>query len=171
MPFALTLRLHDTAAAAVRRMWEALAARGLSTDSLDLGYPAHLTLAIHPDTADAAALAAAADGWALARPIAFAGFGLFPGAPSVLFLAPVPDAALLGAHADLHRRLPPGGHAHYAPGAWVPHATLAADLPDAAPALAALAGMALPPAAPPASVDLVRFRPVEVLRRRPLAPD
>lgn len=169
MPYALTLRLHDLAAAPVLRMWETLAARGLSRDSLDLGYAAHVTLAIFPDTADADALAAALEGWTLARPLAFSGFGLFPGAPSVLFLAPVADAALLEAHAALHRSLPPGCHAHYAPGHWVPHVTLARDLTDPAAAVAALAGMALPPTAPPASVDLVRFRPVEVLRRRPLA--
>ncbi len=167
MPFALTLRLDEVAASAVRRMWEMLAERGISSDSLDLDYPAHLTLAIYPDSADATALAAAAEGWTLARPVAFSGFGLFPGAPAVLFLAPVPDEALLEAHAVLHRRLPPGGHAHYAPGAWMPHVTLAKDLSETAPALAALAGMALPPTAPPASVDLVRFRPVEVLRRWP----
>lgn len=170
MPLALTLRLHEDAAAPVQRMWERMAARGLSTDSLDLGYPPHLTLAIHPDGTAPAALADAAACWGEARPITLASFGLFAGTPAVLFLAPVPDPGLLAAHAALHTRLPPGGHPHYAPGAWVPHVTLAKDLADPARAIAVLAGMDMPRTMPPISLDLLQFRPVHILQRWPLPP-
>ena len=49
MPFAITLPLDTDAARRVIACWEALAQAGLSDDSLRLGYPPHVTLAICPD--------------------------------------------------------------------------------------------------------------------------
>jgi 2'-5' RNA ligase len=92
MPLAVTLRLDDAAAAAVVAMWRALAEGGVDDDCLRLGYPPHVTLAVWPDGAPAGTLLAAAverfgAEWG-ALPATLAGFGVFPGAPAVVWAAP-----------------------------------------------------------------------------------
>src|SRR5699024_702690 len=65
----------------------------------------------------------------------FASLGIFLLDPPVLFAAPVVTSDLLAQHGWLHGRLdgialrpdPP-----YLPGSWVPHCTIAADLPTSA---------------------------------------
>lgn len=173
MPYAITLRLDASAAEAVQRMWRALAAGGFDDDRHRLCYPAHVTLAVHGDDAPAdalrAALEKAADGWA-ALPVSFAGFGLFPHPAPVLWVVPVATPALLERHAALLAALPgPPPHEHYRAGAWVPHVTLSGALRDPAGALAALLPLWCPLAGTLGRVELVRFRPVEVLWSRPLA--
>ena len=49
MAYAITLRLDASAAPLVVSMWNELAARGVSDDAMQLGYPPHLTLAVLPD--------------------------------------------------------------------------------------------------------------------------
>jgi 2'-5' RNA ligase len=167
MPYAITLRLDARAAAVVAAMWEALAARGLSDEALRLDYPPHLTLAVCPDGADPARLIAAAreraGDWR-ALPISLASFGLFPGDPAVVFLAPVVTAALLARHGELLASL--GGDAVdplYRCGHWVPHVTLAGDLSDPAAAMAMPGAPAFPITAVLDTLEVVRFRPVNVL--------
>lgn len=172
MPVAATLRLGAGSAAAVTAMWEALADAGLDGSCRALGYAPHVTLAVWPDEVPEAplraALAALAMRWT-ARPVTLAGFGLFPGDPPVLWLAPVPDATLLARQAELLSALPGlACHPHHHPGAWVPHVTLGTPR-DAAAALAALLpGWRGPLAGVLDALELVRFPPVEVLWRSAL---
>ena len=173
MPYAVTLRLDPVAAARVTDLWTALARDGL-TDLLDLGYAPHITLAVLHDGAASVAetVARVAAGWR-GRRVRFAGFGVFPGPPAVLWLAPVPDAGLLGLQRELCDALPTAHlHPHYRQGAWVPHATLAEDLTVSglAEALACVSDGWAPFAGTLDQVDLVRFRPVSVLWQTRLAP-
>src|SRR5688572_22548207 len=105
MPYAVTLRLDEDAAARVQRIWRALAGQAGDDGALRLGYGPHLTLALLPDGIAAATVAKAA--FALAHawgplPITLAGLGVFPGDPPVVWAAPVVTEALLARHAALH---------------------------------------------------------------------
>ncbi len=160
------------AAAPVLAMWRALAESGVDDDCLRLGYPPHVTLAVWPEEApvgplDAAVARCGAEWGALS--VAFAGFGVFPGTPAVVWAAPVVTEALLARQAALVAAVPGVPcHEHFRPGHWVPHVTLGqTDAPGRAlEALAplwrgAVSGWLY-------GIDAVRFRPVVVLRSLPL---
>ncbi|WP_371259206.1 2'-5' RNA ligase family protein [Bradyrhizobium sp. WSM1743] len=148
-------------------MWRKLAADGIDADRCQLGYAPHITLAIYPDEAPLNRLRNALEetcrNWE-ALPVCLSGLGAFPGDGAVLWAVPVVTAELLARHQAIQTALPDlKVHAHYRPGAWVPHVTLSGALPDPG-----LAFMALLPNWEPITgfldrVELVRFRPVEVL--------
>jgi hypothetical protein len=172
MPFAVTLRLDPVSAALVENLWRTLAATCIDTDRQDLGYAAHITLAIYPDDVSADALLAALKPitacWH-APPVTLSGIGVFPGASSILWAAPVVTHDLLGLHASLSDALPDlPVHPHYRRQAWVPHVTLTGPLPDPEPARSVLQQHWRPVSGFLVQADLVRFRPVEVLWSRSL---
>src|ERR1700722_18280456 len=167
MPYAITLLLDTEAAALVVAMWEALAARGVSADALQLGYPPHVTLAVFPDSADLERLLRATREYATQwhrLPFELVSLGLFPGIPATLFLAPVVTPALLERHAGLLRcvateRVDP----HYEVGHWVPHVTLAGGLANPPAAVAAVDPSRLPINCTLDRLEVVRFRPIAIL--------
>lgn len=179
MPYAVTLRLDAAMAAPVEAMWRALAAAGLHDEALALGYPPHVTLGVLPDGADAARLAAIvaerAAGWT-AIDLRLAGLGIFVAPEPVLYLAPVPTAALIGRQRDLAAALGDlPADPHYRPDAWVPHVTLAKGGVAGDPGWMGRAWDCLAPLCPALRpgcadrLDLVRFRPVRVLASHGLA--
>ena len=172
MPYAITLRLDAAAATRVAALWRTLAERGISDDSIRLGYGPHVTLAILPDAADHEQLVSVAAGLVpCLRPIhvVFSHLGLFPGACSVLFLAPAASATLLERHAEVLAALAGAPvDPHYRAGQWVPHVTLAKDVVNPAAAILALGGAGLPIPAILDTLEVVRFRPVERLDSFPL---
>jgi 2'-5' RNA ligase len=158
MPYAVTLRLDEAAAAHLCRLQAALAADDL------IDYAPHLTLAVYPDDSSIDDEPRAVERLVARWPpvaVEFAALGLFPGA-SVLWVAPVVTAELLRRHAELLAALPTT-HPLYRPGAWVPHVTLAQDLIDPAAAIAALVPVWQPFSGRLDRVEIVRFTPVEVL--------
>jgi 2'-5' RNA ligase len=172
MPLAAALRLDGAAATPVWGLWRALAEAGVDDDCLRHGYPPHVTLAVWPDDAPVGALGAAVDRFGAAwdaLPVSLAGWGVFPGEPAVLWMAPVTTAALLARQAGLVAAVPDAApHAHFVPGHWVPHVTLGRT---------GAIGRAMEVLAPrwpgPLAgrldrLELVRFRPVTVLRSLPL---
>ena len=167
MPYAVTLTLDAAAARRVAVLWETLAACGASDDSLRLGYAPHITLAILPDAADPSRiLEAVAKLGARWRPVpvVLSSLGRFPGPRSVAFLAPTPSAALLARQADLLAALRGQAvDAHYRTGFWVPHVTLAKDIADPSAAIRALTDVGLPIPAVLDALEVVRFRPVDIL--------
>lgn len=166
MPYAITLRLDDTAAAPIVGLWQRLAEAGLSRMTAELGYAPHLTLAICPDTADEWRLRDVVATLALQQhplPVTFPSLGVFPGRPAVLILAPVVTPDLLAIQRGLLDMLPSGEvDRHYQPGHWVPHLTLADDLADAASAVAAVSMPSPPISGVLDRIDLVHFRPVDI---------
>ncbi|MBS0644678.1 MAG: 2'-5' RNA ligase family protein [Proteobacteria bacterium] len=172
----MTARLDPIAAAGIERLWQALAERLGADDSLQLGYHPHVTLAVLPDTAPVAPIDAAvarlATIWTV-QPVTLAGLGVFPGTPPVLWAAPVPTSGLLAWHSELHAALTSlPVHPHYRPGAWMPHVTLAKEAHWPAERLleAALSAWDGKLQGSLDRIDLVRFRPVAILRSEPLAP-
>jgi 2'-5' RNA ligase len=167
MPLAVTLCFDSASAVLLENLWGTLAAQNIDSDRHQLGYAPHVTLAIYPDeTSDeevAAALALVAPTWT-ALPVTLAGFGIFPGATSILWAAPVVTAELLDRHMALQAALPDFlVHPHYRPGSWVPHVTLSGVLRDPAQALAALMPLWQPVSGLLSRLELVRFRPVKLL--------
>ncbi|WP_439594795.1 2'-5' RNA ligase family protein [Falsiroseomonas sp.] len=155
MPVGVILRLDAEAEAALARLGTRLV------------YAPHITLLRGEDAAEADLARAMAAAEAAAVDLTFASFGLFPGPPTVLFLAPVVTPALLALHATLAAAVPAGVlHPHVQPGAWVLHATLAQDGVDLD---AALAGWTGPIAGRGLALELVRFPPPLVLARREMA--
>jgi len=175
MPYAVTLRLDSTAAAAVEHLWHVLADQAGADLALQLGYQPHITLAVLPDSVLAPAIESVV-GWLAAAwralPLTLAGLAVFPGEAPVLWAAPVPSERLLQWHRQLHAAI--AGypvHPHYHPDKWVPHLTLAKEARVPAERLLAVALSAWdgPIHGTLDRLDLVRFRPVSVLRSDPLA--
>lgn len=175
MPYAVALCLDVATDHVVSGLIRALAENGIDDDRLALGYRAHVTLAIFDDTApvdviDTALRTRAAD-WSCLK-VSLTGFGMFPAARSVVFVQPAASATLRTWQAELHTALAAlSGDPHYTPQAWVPHITLGSAA-DPAAALAVLTPLWCGPvAAQFTHADLVRFRPVDILRRIPLVGD
>ena len=168
MPFAITLRLDPVSAAAVEEMWRTLADAGIDADCRDLGYVPHITLAVYPDDSPPDLLGnslrlIAADRPAF--PVTLSGIGIFPGRSSIVWAAPVVTPALLAWQAAILHALPDLAiHPHYRTDAWVPHVTLSGAVTDPGRAVSALSGGWRPVSGHLQQADLVRFRPVEVLR-------
>ena len=167
MPFAITLCFDPMSAVSIEGMWRKLASDGIDADRDQLGYAPHITLAIYPDETPLKRLRTALEdtsqNWE-ALPVSLCGLGAFPGDNTVLWAVPVVTPALLARHQAIQTALPDlKVHAHYRPGAWVPHVTLSGALPDPRPALRALLSSWEPVRGFLDRVELVRFRPVEVL--------
>jgi 2'-5' RNA ligase len=167
MPLAITLRFDPNTALAVARLWDALASTGIDSDRNSLGYTAHVTLAIYPDERQVDRLRFAVsrfgDEWQ-SLPLGLSGLGVFPGPPAILFAMPVVTAGLLDRQAAIVAALPDVPvHPHYRPGHWVPHVTLSGPLRYPEAALAAILPLWRPVEGTLAGIDLVRFRPVEIL--------
>lgn len=171
MGLAVELRFDAGAERAVRGVWEAVRAATGSGLLFDLETRPHVSLAADPEGVRGPLDGALARFRAAPIPFALASAGMFPGDEGVVFLAPVVDEPLLRMHRAWHS-LAPGGLAHYAPGAWVPHCTVGLRLPDVAPALAAARAL-LPIRGRYESIALVEFdrdlsAPVRCLVERPL---
>lgn len=109
-------------------------------------------------------------------PVTFASLGLFVLETDVVFVTPIVTADLLARHAWLHERLAActeGPFTPLLPGSWVPHATLAADvpLPLLAPILTVARRMPLPLEARLERILLARFPIGPVLHERALRGD
>ncbi|MEH2485681.1 2'-5' RNA ligase family protein [Bradyrhizobium sp. AZCC 2230] len=149
-------------------MWHQLATDGIDADRYQLGYAPHITLAIYPNEAPLDRLRTAIEdtcrNWE-ALPVRLSALGAFPGDGTVLWAVPVVTAELLARHQAIQIALPGlEVDAHYRPGAWVPHVTLSGALPHPGPALTTLLANWEPITGLLDRVDLVRFRPVEVLQ-------
>ena len=112
----------------------------------------------------AAAVEEVAGHWK-ALPVTLSGFGIFPAPAAILYAAPIVTRALLARHEAIQVALPElQADPHYRPNAWVPHVTLTGALRDPTPAFAALLSLWRPLNGVLDRVDLVRFRPAEVLQ-------
>jgi 2'-5' RNA ligase len=172
MPYAIELALDPEAAAAVRATWDALARAGIEYMAT-CGARPHVSLGIW-DAMDVGAAPEALDDFARTTPplpITFDRIDAFPG--GVVFLAPRADDHLVAAQRRLHRSFAHGrgAWAHYEPGTWVPHCTMAMEYPVMLAPVAreiVTASTALPLRGRLADVEIVQFRPVRTLFTRPL---
>ncbi len=167
MPLAITLCFDQASAAPLEKMWRTLADQKIDFDRYELGYPPHITLAIYADETPVEQLTAAleriAPDWD-ALPVTLVGFGSFPGPTSVLWAVPVITPELLNRNMTVQAALPDFPvDPHYRAGSWMPHVTLSGALSDPGPALTALTVHWRPHDGLLSRLELVKFRPVEVL--------
>src|SRR5215470_6293154 len=172
MPFAIELGLDGESAGPVRSLWRRLAEAGIRYMA-DSGAEPHVSVAIWDDLrVERAAIEVAALVTQTAPvPLSFTQVRTF--GAEVVYLAVAPSARLVDLHARVQARIGPlgdGAWEHYAPGAWIPHCTLAMDLDTgtAATALALATGFALPLTGRLDRMAIVEFRPVRERFCQPL---
>jgi len=116
------------------RLWQELADAGVSSRQYDGRYRPHVTLGIwDTDRLDAVEM----ECHALVEDrtpfrIDFPSVGLFPGDKGVVFLHPFVSDGLMALHRDTHERmraLGPPAVPYYDKDRWVPHCTMAIDVP------------------------------------------
>jgi 2'-5' RNA ligase len=105
--------------------------------------------------------------------IALSALGAFPTAEGVLFLTPAPTASLLQAQRLVHEELLGLGASpspYYVPEAWVPHCTIALDLPTNEVHRAFQIGLAnfRPLSGQVRALGVIEFPPVKALYGFPL---
>jgi 2'-5' RNA ligase len=173
MAFAICLKAANDTAEPIRTLWQEAARFEMRPSMASLDYPPHLTLAVYRDVAPDRLKAVLGDALAgtSALRVTFTRLRFFDD-PLVLWVDPSPSAPLAHLHARVHARIDPGlCHPHYRPGAWVPHCTLATQIPSERRA-DAIAFAARPiPAFEVVfdTADCVSFPPVVVIDERPLA--
>ena len=128
MPIAVTLAATERDADPLLRLWDEASQFEPAPSMRALGYVAHITLGIYDDDAaeevDVAAMALFAHRDAIR--LRFRVLACFDGTSPVLYAAPDPSAPLLDLHGTLQALMAPEScHAHYRPGSFVPHSTLA----------------------------------------------
>lgn len=136
MPFAIELFFDPRCESRLRRLISSLRETQLGGTVLieDVRARFHITLAVC-DSVDEPAMCEVLKQLAQqthALPVILSSLGMFPGAETVMFLAPVVDQELLDVHRLLHERLGEFSDSAwklYLPGRWVPHCTLALKLP------------------------------------------
>lgn len=152
----------------ISALQRSLAQKGISDYGARLGYPPHITM-IRVDEADPKLLISAARSL-LAQissiQIELNALALFGGENPVIWLAPVPNPALVSAHRQLCRDLEKLTiHEHSEPAKWMPHVTIAAGL-DQSQAVAGIS-LLLPSfaqmAVVPSRVEVVTFPPAKVV--------
>jgi 2'-5' RNA ligase len=153
MAHAITLLLDEASEGQVRALWKALDDAGvpsLARHGHGRHQP-HVTLVVF-DEGDPEAVAAGAVAAQVGRSsigVRYAGHGVFNATRCVVHLPVTTSAELRAAHAAMMEVLARSGatcRAHYAPAQWLPHVTLAMDVPpaQAGAASALLAARTLP---------------------------
>ncbi len=133
MAHAIEMFFDEHADAAVRAVWQRLAAAGLPSlaTQTHCRHRPHVSLTV-TESLDQADLAPVRMTLAGHRPaLHLTVLGTFPGSEGVLFLGAVVTEDLLALHARVHQALTGQPVTHwpvYLPGRWVPHCTLAQQL-------------------------------------------
>jgi hypothetical protein len=177
MPYAIELFFDEETETAVRRVWAALAERGIAPYLHESLNRPHVSLAVY-DALDLDLAATALEAFAATTtplPISLASWGLFPTAPEpVVFAAPVVTGALLALHERACAQLASvaqGPSAYYLPGRWTPHCSLAVHFPPerVMRAVELCRGLPLPLAGRFEAIGVVETRPARPLFSYPLA--
>ena len=176
MPFAVVLDLDTDTEARLRHLAGRLnTTSDFETPPLPGDAHHHISLGVYDDLALDRFMPMLAKYADASKPLAvrLANIGIFPSAQSVLYLGPVVTNELLALHDDFHAAFAAFAGscwAHYLPGAWVPHVTLAINIAPGAlgGAVSAVAARWTPAAARLDALRLVQFPPISMLYRHSL---
>jgi 2'-5' RNA ligase len=174
MAFAVSLLLDAGLTASVSTQWQRLADAGLSRSMPDLGYQPHVTLGVfdHMDTKRAAVALDEVFENVARFEVTLSGIATFGAGSGVAYAALAPSEKLVGLHAAVLAAIGETCRPHYQLGHWVPHCTLAMNLPDAGIEQAQrLLAEGWPLAGTFVAADFVAFAPVVGIRRWALRPD
>jgi len=130
MPFGAALTFDPETETALRGLWQAQEDAGLPSYMQSVTTPPHMTLMMAEDlpVADLRAVLIPMAASMTPLPIEFLNLGIFSAEYGVVFLAPVVNDSLLALHSAFWQAASPladNPGAHYQPGVWVPHVTLA----------------------------------------------
>jgi 2'-5' RNA ligase len=134
MAFAVITYFNPTAEAEVQSLWALLSEKQISSVIATMGIRPHLSLACI-ENLDAQQVCAMLKTFAQSvspLTIKFGAVGTFPTEQGVVYLAPVVTLELLQLHEEFRVRLADLGfssHEYYRPGNWIPHCTVAINLP------------------------------------------
>ena len=136
MAFAVILYLDPTTEAEVQALWALLSEKQISTVIATMGIRPHISLAgvEHLDAQQVCARLKTFSQSVSPLTIKFGAVGTFPTEQGVVYLAPIVTSELLRLHQELDVRLASLGlssHEYYRPGNWIPHCTVAINLPQA----------------------------------------
>lgn len=171
MGYAVELFYDDEAEKAVREIWDGLGA-ALGKPSLSaLGARPHVSLAVYNDDLDTAGFSERLREFAQSiDPFEFClrSLSAFTRQDGVVFLAPVVTRRLLVVHGRFHEEFSQYENsvmAHYRPGNWVPHCTVAIDLvaAEVKEAVGYCRAAFQPVSGQFREIGLVEFRPVKEL--------
>ena len=175
MAYAIRLYFDAELEAALRGVWSELVGAGVSPTLEALGDRPHVSVA-GAEALDVSSCSAMLRRVAQALPpfaVHLAAFGLFPGNKGVAYLTPTPSEPLLKVHREVHGHLVAAGvrpYAHFRPEGWVPHVTVAYDVPQpqAALALSWLHARFVPLAGTFTSIELAEYYPIREIATFPL---
>ena len=134
MRYSIELRCDQDSTTRITALGHSLIEQGISSILLNKGAPPHMSVAVleeqpPPSLRDMLAAFAKRSASIATR---LSAVGTFPGEAGVVFLAPVVTGQLLTFHQRLHEQLADFNIPLldlYCPGLWVPHCTIATDLP------------------------------------------
>jgi len=175
MGFAVELHFDPQAEMRVRSLWDELARQGIRSLPPLIGSRPHISIAVF-DRVDPARVRPELEELAATLaplPLTFGAVGTFPAKEGVVFLTPVVTPELLELHQSVHARLDALGLRaleHSRPGRWVPHCTVAIDLPreQLLPALEICRSSRVFGSLTLAEIGLVEYRPVRPICSFPL---
>lgn len=133
MAYAVELFLEEKSAAEVRNVWQQLAEAGVSSSMVEKPFQPHMTLAVFDEIRRPDYVRAASEFAKHAVPIEInvPNLGVFLNETGVVFLGVTVTWRLIELHEWFHGTLKNYVNhvwAHYLPGSWVPHVTLAFNL-------------------------------------------
>jgi len=119
----------------IGRLWDVYKERDFTSLLPAIGSRPHISLAVFTDVILETLNDVVVEVAQSAAPLelGLAAVAGFPGNEGVLFLAPTVSRELVTLHEALHHRLQESGlraNPYYLPGRWVPHCTIASDLPS-----------------------------------------
>ncbi len=166
MSYAVELYVDPATETIVRQVWDRLAEAGVSASMRESGYCPHVSLVVSDDL-DLEGAGAALEALARRQPpfeLTFSYLGVFRTSEATVFLGVTATRTLLALHAEFQARFQPfarGVWDYYRVDAWVPHCTLAFDLPSSqVPAAVAIAQeVALPITAQAVALGITAVSP------------
>ena len=173
MAFGISIKAVGPTASAIRELWDQFGALEVSPSMAALGYPPHVTLGVYdavPEPTLRAALRAVFDKHPPVT-LRFAKLAFFEQPDLVVYAVPDNSSLLLQAHEALNQLIDVAlCRAHYQPGHWVPHCTLATDFHvKTRPSAKALAALPIDPFEVIFDVaECVEFYPVRPIEDVPL---
>ncbi len=137
MGYAIVLFYDEEADQAVRKVWDGIGVKLGKPSLSDLGARPHISLAVYTDDLDTTGFPGQLHEFAQSiNPFDFclSSVSVFTRQDGVVFLAPVVTRQLLAVQERFHEAFSQNKDsvvAHYQPGNWIPHCTVAIDLAPA----------------------------------------
>ena len=135
MTYTAMLTFDQESEALIRDLWKRIEEQGITSALPATGIPPHISLGGFEQIDQKPFLEALEVFAERTNPVwlLLGAAGTFPGEHSIVFLAPIVTMEILHLHADFHRVIAGSStlsRQYYQPGWWIPHCTVAIDVPQ-----------------------------------------